>query len=449
MVRIFTCSIWAKAVLFAWMPLSVVTLDEAVRKALDNNPQVREAVADVNAIKAKVNEVKSLRYPTLGFSTATVVMNEAPEMKMPEIHLDMLGGIPLSLPNMPLIDTTISIGALNFSMPIITGGRVRHGVNQVKAGAEAIEAGYEAVREEVAFFTIKAYLSAVLAGKVEHAAGEAYNTINEHLRQAIRLFEERQIARYEVLRAETEAANAKKRLTDAQNNRRLSTAFLQNLIGNSPELEIALDTDIALLTEIAEQYETQVDEAALNSYALEALEAKDRMYREAEAGAKSERMPVLAAFASRVLYSNEQPFTIPSTIAGVVLNVPIFDGGTSGAKAAEQRALRERNEYERIKTQNNLRLEVMQYTLDMESSKSALESTEKSIETALESLRLAERRFAEGVGTGIEISDAALALLIARTNEIQARYQFNLAAYGLAKTSGKLWQILNIEVMEK
>jgi len=449
MVRIVIYSFCSIAALCFWMPLSAMTLDEAVRQALDNNPQIREAEAEVKAIRAKVNEAKSHMYPTLGFTTAAVVMNEAPEMKMPEMHIDMLGGVPLMLPNMPLSDTTISVGALNLSMPIITGGRVKHGVNQAKAGAEAAGAGYEAAREEIAFFTIKAYLSAVFACNVEHSADEAYDTINKHLRQAIRLFEERQIPRYEVLRAETEAANAKKRLTDAQNNRRLSAAFLQNLIGNSPELEIALDTDIALLTEIDEQYDTQTGEAVQSSHALHALEAKDRMYREAEAGAKSERMPVLAAFASRVLYSNEQPFTIPSTIAGVVLNVPIFDGGTSGAKAAEQRALREKNEYERKKTQNNLRLEVMQYTLDMESAKSALESTEKSIETAMESLRLAERRFAEGVGTGIEISDAALALLVARTNEIQARYQFNLAAYGLAKTSGKLWQILNIEAAGK
>ena len=446
MVRIVKYTLILIAAMIVCMPLSAMTLDEAVRKALENNPQINEAGAEVKAIQAKVNEAKSHWYPTLGFTSATIVMNEAPEMKMPEMHIDMLGGVPLSLPNMPLSDTTISIGALNLSMPVITGGRVRHGVNQAKAGAEAAGAGYEAAREEIAFFTIKAYLSAVLAGNVEHAAGEAYDTINDHLRQAIRLFEERQIPRYEVLRAETEAANAKKRLTDAQNNRRLAASFLQNLIGNSPDREIAFDADIALLPEIVEQYDTHADDAVRSSHALHALDAKDRMYREAAAGAKSERMPVLAAFASRVLYSNEQPFTIPSTIAGVVLNVPIFDGGTSGAKAAEQRALREKNEYERKKTQNNLRLEVMQYHLDLESSKSSLESSEKSIETALESLRLAERRFTEGVGTGIEISDAALALLVARTNEIQARYQFNLAAYGLAKTSGKLWRILNIDI---
>ena len=444
MIRIGKYFFWAALALLIWKPLVAMTLDEAVRKALTNNPQIQEARAEAAAVRAKVSEAKSHRNPTLSFTTAIAVMNDAPEMKMPEMHLDALGGMPIKLPNMPLSETTFSIGALNLTMPIITGGRIRHGVNQAKAGAEAMDAGYEATREEIAFFTIKAYLTAVLAGKVEQVNLEAHDTINEHLRQATRLLEERQISRYEVLRAETEVANAKKRLTDAQNSKQLATAFLQNLIGNSPEQEIALDADIPLLPEIVEPYDALADEAVRRSHVLHALEARDRMYREAEAGARSERRPMLAAFASQVLYSNEQPFTIPSTMAGAILNVPIFDGGTSGAKAAEQRALRKKNEYELEKTRNNIRLEVMQYSLDLKNSKSALESSEKAIESALESLRLAERRFAEGVGTGIEISDATLALLVARTNEVQARYQFNLANYGLAKTSHKLWQLLNI-----
>ena len=439
-VRYFLC---AAIALFALKPLCAMTLEEAVQKALENNPQIQETQAEVAAVKAKVSEAKSYRMPTLSFTTAVAAMNKAPEMKMPELHLDMLGGAPISLPNMPLSDTTLSIGALTLTMPIITGGRLKHGINQAKAGAEAVEIGFEAAREEIAFFTIKAYLTAVLAGKIEDANLQAYETATKHLHQATRLFEERQIPRYEVLRAETEAAGVKRRLTDAQNGRRLATAILQSLIGNPPEQEITLDTDIAPLPEIVDQYDALAGEAVQNSYALHALEAKDRMYRESEAGAKSERMPMLAAFASQILYMNEQPFTVPSTVAGFTLNVPIFDGGTSGAKASGQRAMRKKNEHEREKTQNNLRLEVMQYYLELENSKSALEFSEKSIESAMESLRLAERRFSEGVGTGIEVADATLSLLTARTNEIQSLYQSNLARYGLAKTSNKLMQLVN------
>jgi len=446
MTRIVARSLWTAIALFAWMPLCAMTLDEAVQKALENNPQIKEAKAEIAAVRAKVSEAKSYRNPKLDFTTAVAKMNESPEMKMPELHLAMLGGAPLALPDMSLSNTTLAIGAVSLTMPITTGGRVKHGINQAKAGVEATESKYEAAREEIAFFTIKAYLTAVLAGKVERVNREAYDTINKHLYQATRLFEESQIPRYEVLRAETEVANAQKRLTDAQSNRLLAIAFLQNMLGNSPEQEITLDTDITAPPEISEQYAALADEAVRHSQALHALDAKDKMYREAEAGAKSERMPTLAAFASRILYMNEQPFTVPSTIGGVVLNIPIFDGGASGAKAAEQRALRKKNEYEREKTQNSLRIEVLQYNLELKNSKSALELSEKSIESAAESLRLAERRFAEGVGTGIEVSDAALALLVARTNQIQAQYQLNLATYGLAKTSGKLAQIVNTHI---
>ncbi|HEX8673669.1 MAG TPA: TolC family protein, partial [Longimicrobium sp.] len=54
-----------------------------------------------------------------------------------------------------------------------------------------------------------------------------------------------------------------------------------------------------------------------------------------------------------------------------------------------------------------------------------------------EAFRLATLRYARGLGTQLEVSDAQLALLTARTNEARAAHQLYLAAAGVARALGR------------
>ena len=432
-------------VVFLFLPgkTNAMTLTEAIEKALNNNPQIKASKAETNAVKSKIYQAQSYRNPKLGFTATWAKMNEAPAMEMPELHLGIAN---IQVPDLPLSRETLSIGALTLSVPLTTSGRIEHGIAQAKAGTEVMEFKTAVIEEEIAFLTIKAYLTAAFAEKVENVNRQAYDTFNEHLRQANRLWEEKQIAKYEVIRAETEVANAKKKLTDTQNARFMAIAVLQNIIGENPGKEVSLDTDITFpALQEHKLYLTFVDEEIKQSNSLNMLHSTDKMLREAELGAKAEHLPTIGAFAAKILYHNDQPFTTPSTIVGLTLNIPLYDGGSSSAKVLQQKALREKNEYDIKSTQNKLLLEAVQHNLEAENALVALESSTKAIELATESLRLAKRRFAEGVGTGIEITDATLALLIAQTNQIQAEYQYTMAVYGLAKISNKLWLVMGIE----
>ena len=87
---------------------------------------------------------------------------------------------------------------------------------------------------------------------------------------------------------------------------------------------------------------------------------------------------------------------------------------------------------------NGIRLEVRKNYLDLMSAKKALEASDKAVELATESRRLAERRFEVGEGTSMEVTDSILALSIAETNREQARYQYDIAFYGLKKSMGQI-----------
>ena len=57
MIRIIRYFFWAAIALSAWKPLDAMTLDEAVWKALTNNPQIQEARAEAAAVRDRKSVV--------------------------------------------------------------------------------------------------------------------------------------------------------------------------------------------------------------------------------------------------------------------------------------------------------------------------------------------------------------------------------------------------------
>jgi outer membrane protein TolC len=337
-----------------------------------------------------------------------------------------------------LANANVSSGAISIAMPIFTGGRVRYGDAQVAAGVDALQALADAKRRDIAFQTVQAYLAAVLAQRVAEVTVQAYQTVKDHVQSAQSLFNHGQIPRYEVIRAQTEQANADRRRLDAHNQADLALAYLQELMGipygDAPQLTTDLDGNAPLEVAI----DTMVKQSLASSNEMQALQARDRLYVATEKEARAEKNPLVSGVATEKVFMNAQPFSSPSTIVGLEVNVPLDDGGLARAKMQEQESLRARNHDDTQALQNGIRLAVHKDYLDLLNAREALNAADQAIALAQEGLRLATRRFAEQEGTDLEINDAVLALSLAQTNREQARYQYDLAYYGLKMLMGEL-----------
>jgi outer membrane protein TolC len=72
-------------------------------------------------------------------------------------------------------------------------------------------------------------------------------------------------------------------------------------------------------------------------------------------------------------------------------------------------------------------LEVQTAFANLQTQRETIRSQQKNVEQALEALRLANERLAAGAGTQLEVLDARVALTSARTTELQARGDYNIA----------------------
>jgi outer membrane protein len=126
---------------------------------------------------------------------------------------------------------------------------------------------------------------------------------------------------------------------------------------------------------------------------------------------------------------------------GLMLSVPIFDGGQREGRISETRS-RVRQESIRMEDlSDQITLEVRHALLTLDSSTQQVSVAEKGIELALKELTFARDRFAAGLATNIEVTNAQTSVARARDNLIEALFRFNASRINLARAKGELEQI--------
>jgi len=84
-----------------------------------------------------------------------------------------------------------------------------------------------------------------------------------------------------------------------------------------------------------------------------------------------------------------------------------------------------------------VRFDIAQAYANLSNVKQRLTLTEVSLSQAQENRDLAEGRYSAGVGSALEVTDAVVAEVTAKTAAISARYDYQIALAGLARAMGE------------
>jgi len=122
----------------------------------------------------------------------------------------------------------------------------------------------------------------------------------------------------------------------------------------------------------------------------------------------------------------------------LLLSIPIFDGGQREGRISERRSQVRQEDIRAKDLRFQVTLEVREALLTLESAKQQVGVAEGGRQQALLEVELARERFAVGVATNIEVTNAQTSLAIARDNVIQALFRFNASRVNLARAQGRL-----------
>jgi outer membrane protein TolC len=123
--------------------------------------------------------------------------------------------------------------------------------------------------------------------------------------------------------------------------------------------------------------------------------------------------------------------------AGIMLSLPLFQGGLTKGRVSEARANLLALEAQRDMMKQSILLEVNQAFADLESASARVDVMEKTLQKARENLDIAQGRYKAGVGPYIEITDAQLSSVNSETDHIKALYDYHLAIAQLLKAMGQ------------
>ncbi len=241
--------------------------------------------------------------------------------------------------------------------------------------------------------------------------------------------------RFEVVQAETELSTARGDVVHARTAVGQLQATLAELLLAPQGTEIS----------VAEGVPPQLPEG--DRHALIAIALKDRpeiAVLEAAVRAKEAALRLTQAqydpSAALVGVVNSQTQTTASASLNwsvtASLAVPLYAGGEKEAKVAQAQADLRTAHLNVESAQQQIALQVTQALLSVDDGREALAVAEQGETEARERLRIAQVRFANGVGLGVEVLDSQTALASAQTQVINARYDLQVATATLRAALG-------------
>jgi outer membrane protein len=120
-----------------------------------------------------------------------------------------------------------------------------------------------------------------------------------------------------------------------------------------------------------------------------------------------------------------------------VLTWPFLQGGLTRGQLHEARANLAGIDAQVDALRLQVEIDVHQAQLAVRGAKASGVAAEEAVVNAREQLRLAEGRYAGGLGNAIELSDAQVAFTNAAAQAVQARYNLAIARAQLATALGK------------
>ncbi len=407
---------------------SRLTLDEAIRQALQNNRQVLISERTVKKARDAVSETRNAsRFQIQGTATYT---------RFDRVATARFGPQPIRLGNIENRTARIVL-----TQPIDISGIIRTAVQVVSLSYQIAELDYERTRNEIILQVTTAYQGVARAEEFVRVAEEALKNAQERLKVIQAQVDAGVASQFDLLRARTQVAQNEQALLSARNQLDLAKAALNNLLGRPLEtpLEVVkpdhlptLEADLDLETLIQRAY-AQRPEVRAAERGVELAQANIHNARRGE-------LPTLALTGQADFNLNTSPFSPRrETYTGIlVLSVPIWDGGITRARVSQARDDLEIARLRLLQAREGIALEVRNAYLNLLDAKKRLEVARQGLEVATEALRLARVRFEAGVSPQLEISDAELAYTQAQTNLVNAQYDYLDAYASLMKAIGAI-----------
>ena len=407
-----------------------VTLEQCTSAALEGNPGLQAQVKRSLAAEAAIRQARSAYYPMVGLSAQLARTDNAPQafmMVLNQRQLDFNSDFnnPDDTENLRL-----SAGA---QWLLWDSGRRGLQIDMAAAGAAAQAEMEGAARNQLVHDVARAYGQALQAKAFVGVNEDQVKSLEESLRVARERFQAGSAVKSDVLNLDVKLSEAQDELIRARHGHLLAVAALNTAIGR----DLVTPDDSLVKQSVPEEVPalpTRDDIEARPE--LKAARAAIRAREAAARKAAREYGPSVHAFGSYDFDSDVSSDFEESYMVGVAASVEVFDGMRRRGGRAEAEAELEAAKAAEASLANQLRLDLQQAILQVAEARERLATARKSIESADESLRITQERYAQGATDVTELLTAETGRTASRARLIASEHDYSVALSNARRAHG-------------
>jgi len=294
----------------------------------------------------------------------------------------------------------------------------------------------EKVRQDVLLQVRQAYYATITAHESLSIRRRALAAREQRLHQAEGFYRAGLRARIEVARALSDLAAARLDVVRADNALQTAWVALNVAMGRSSATRFTLTLPPeAGLAAPACRPEDLLATAWEQRPEILALRARARAATAQLRGLYASRLPTLSSNATFSMQGRPFPMREAWTV-GLTIDWNLFDGFATRAQVAETRYNLEGLQQQIAQVRLQVYSEVETGRLNLEESSARLQAAAVSAEAARQGFELARQRYAVGLGSNLEYTDAQVAWVQAETDRINAQNDVRTNSARLARATG-------------
>jgi outer membrane protein TolC len=398
------------------------TVDEAVAKARKQNPEILMAEKQLEAARGGVTEARSGLLPGV---VSTGLLRKRERAEASRLRSDDYEA------------------TLRIVQNLYTGGAVASQITIARLTEEKRLLEYQALVNRVSMDVRLAFYDVLLNRAKIRVREQSVRVFEEELKTQKERLEAGTVGSLNVSRAEVALGNEEPELIDAQTRLLNSELRLGQLIGvdasgkpisggaagdlkygpKHPDLTECLAYADVTRPEIrAREIDVRIEEAQL---------VLDR----------SASRPRIEAFAGYEVYSERDPEVGPEFNHGFVIGLNgtwhIFDGYATRGRMQATRARRDAAVHALEAAKLSVSSDVRSAFLDLQQADRVLQSETRNVQNADEALEIAKGNLGAGLGTQLDVLQAASDVTRTRTTRLSAIYLHNVALARLARATAR------------
>lgn len=415
-----------------------LSLKEAVSLAVVNNRQVKVADIGVEKAKQQIRIAKSYALPSAGISAQLGHYFSAPVFfgfdnngNSDKIPYGRFGGKDQAA-------ATLSV------MQPLYNPVARPSLQYAKLQEQESRIAVTGIQTEVISVVKQTYLQVLVLHERIKLQRESLNRNQKALDDAKSLLAQGKALRVDTLRAYTSVRNLEPDLLKLSYAIEVGKLQLKTLIGIDSLQEIELSDSLVLPpVDIVPPEEEVYRYAVANRPDLQTKalrqQLNDQQIKLAAAG-KKPLVSLLGQYqvqtqANQFNYFNSYYPTTP--FVGAQLSIPLFSGFSNDAKIKQARMEKKQSAIVLTDAYEQLKTEVRQVLADIKETAARMQTRTNVKETAQLSYEITQYRYAKGVASRLELTDAELALSAAQSNYLEAVFDYLSARIALDKTMAK------------